>query len=118
MTYIKINETEYPAVISGSLSDRAWDNRASKTITLTMTYADAMALFVDDTPWSIVQRRTENVLDEEGNPTDETTEVLEEYDNSEYCVAGSVTDHRNGTVSVKMGKPTDAEILAIIMGGK
>lgn len=118
MTYIKINDIEYHAVISGSLTDRAWDNRASKTITLEMTYAEAMALFVDDTPWSIVQRYTENALDEVGNPTDETTEVVEEYDNSEYCVAGSVTDHRNGTVSVKMGKPTDAELLAIIMGGK
>lgn len=118
MIYVKINETEYPAAISGSLADRAWDNRASKTIKLEMTYADAMAMFTDDTPWSIVDRRTEDVLDAEGNPTGETTEVVEEYDNSEYCVAGSVTDHRNGTVSVKMGKPTDAEILAIIMGGK
>ena len=118
MTYININETLYPAIVTGVLGDRTWNGRDTKTITLEMSHATAMVLFVDDVPWRIVQRHTENVLDEEGNPTDETTEVLEEYDNSEYCVAGSVTDHRNGTVSVKMGKPTDAEILAIIMGGK
>ena len=40
-----------------------------------------------------------------------------EEDCSEYSVAGSITDNRDGTVTVKMGKPTDAELLNIIMGG-
>ena len=118
MTYVKINETEYPAAINGTLIDRAWDNRESKTITLEMPYEQVIELFEENAPWSIVERFTADVLDEEGNPTGETTENVVEYDNSEYCVAGSVTDHRNGTVSVKMGKPTDSELLAIIMGGK
>lgn len=112
MTYININDTEYPARVSGSLADRAWDDRASKTITLEMTYAEAMALFVDDVPWRIVQRRVENVLDENGMPTGETTEVVETFDNSDYCLAGAVTDHRNGSVSVKMGQKTAGEMLA------
>ena len=117
MTYIKINETLYPATINGKLEDRDWNKRDSKAITLEMDYATASALFVDELAWSIVQRNEVPVCDEEGNQID--TEVQEtEYDNSEYAVAGSITDNRNGTVTVKMGKPTDAELLAIIMGGK
>lgn len=107
MTAIKINGTEYPADISGKLDDREWGGRASKTIRLTMTAAEAAELFVDDVPWSIV---TDAV-------TDEDEEIREEYDNSEYCVAGDITDHRDGTVTVKMGKLTAGEILAIITGG-
>jgi hypothetical protein len=102
MTSIEINGRRIPALVSGRVVDNNWNGRDSKTITLEMSYADAMELFVDDLNWAIVY-------------TDgETTEV---YDNSEYSVAGPVTDNRNGTVTVKMGKPTDAELLAIIMGG-
>lgn len=102
MTYIKINDTQHPATFRGYTKDKEWNDRESKAITLEMSYEDAIALFVDDLEWAIVY--------EEGK----TTEV---YDNSEYSVAGAVTDNRNGTVTVKMGKPTDAEILAVIMGG-
>ena len=102
MTYIKINDALYPATFRGYNKDREWNERESKAITLEMSYADAMALFVDDQEWSIVY--------EDG----ETTEI---YDNSEFSVAGAVTDNRDGTVTVKMGKPTDADILAVIMGG-
>ena len=101
MTYVKINSTLYPAIINGSMRDSKWDDRSSKSITLTMSYADAIALFVDDITWSIV-------MDVE---TEDGTTTQEEYDNSEYCLAGSVTDHRDGTVTVKMGKLTQTEIL-------
>ena len=56
MPYIKINDTLYPATVSGKMQDREWDNRESKAITLTMTYATANALFVDGLAWSIVQQ--------------------------------------------------------------
>lgn len=102
MTYVKINDALYPALISGRTADRDWDNRESKAITLEMSYADAMALFVDDLEWEIVY---------------EDKETTETYDNSEFSVAGSVTDNRNGTVTVKVGKPTSDELLAILMGG-
>jgi len=107
MTYVKINNTLYPADISGRLHDYEWGDRASKTIHLTMSADTAKALFVDGVAWSIV----DEYIDEE----EQTVQV--EYDNSEYCVAGDVTDHRDGTVSVMMGTATDAEILAIITGG-
>lgn len=107
--HIKVNNTEYPATVNGNLVDRNWNGRDTKTITLTMTHAQAAALLPDNTPWSIVQREMMDVLDEQGNPTGETKEVVNEYDNSEYSLAGDITDHRDGTVSIKMGKPTEAE---------
>lgn len=108
-TYIKVNNTEYPAEINGNLKDRSWGDRDTKTVTLTMSHDAVAALLPDNTPWSIVQRDTVDVLDEQGQPTGEAKEVVNEYDNSEYSLAGDITDHRDGTVSIKMGKPTETE---------
>lgn len=108
-TYIKVNNTEYPAEINGNPKDRSWGERDTKTITLTMTAAEVAALLPDNTPWSIVQRETVNKLDNDGNPTGETEEVVNEWNNSEYSLSGAITDHRDGTVSIKMGKPTETE---------
>lgn len=117
MFFVKINETLYPATVSGRVQDKDWDNRESKAITLEMDYATAVNLFVDGLAWSIVQQDEVPVLDEYGNQTG--TEMQEtEWDNSDFDVAGAITDHRNGTITVKMGKITDSEALAIIMGGK
>lgn len=107
--YIKVNNTEYPAEINGNPKDRSWDGRDTKTVTLTMSHDAVAALLPDNTPWSIVQRETVDVLDEQGQPTGETKEVVNEYDNSEYSLSGAITDHRDGTVSIKMGKLTEAE---------
>ena len=126
MTYIKINDPLYPATISGRVSDKDWDNRASKAITLEMDYVTAIGLFVDGLAWSIVQQNEvpvyqvdENgkaVLDEHGNPIQTGTEIKEsEWDNSDYDVAGAITDHRNGTITAKMGKITAEEALAELM---
>lgn len=111
MTYVKIGGTEYPAAINGKLADREWDDRDSKAITLTMGYSEAATLFVNGIAWSIVQRESVPVLDENGQPTGETTEQVSEFDNSDYSVAGSITDNRNGTVTCKMGRPTETETL-------
>ncbi len=111
MTYFKTNNTEYPASISGKIPDREWDNRKSKAITLEITYAEAAQLFVDGLSWSIVKRDTVPVYDESGNPTGEMTEQVQEWDNSDFCVAGSITDNRDGTCTCKMGKKTEVEIL-------
>lgn len=108
-TYIKVNNTEYPAIITGEHKDRSWNGRDTKTITLTMSHDAVEALLPDNTPWSIVQRDMVDVLDEQGKPTGKTKEVVNEYDNSEYSLAGDITDLRDGTVTVKMGKPTEEE---------
>ncbi len=105
MTYVKINGTTYPAVINGKHIDREWNDRESKTITLEMAYADAIALFVNGLAWSIL-------MDVEKEQDDGSiVTVQEEYDNSEYSMAGSITDNRDGTLAVKMGKPTQIETL-------
>ena len=108
--YIKINNTEYPAEISGNSADTTWDRRWTKSIRLSMSANEIAALLPDNTPWSIVQREMVDVLDEQGQPTGETKEVVNEYDNSEYSISGPITDHRDGTVSIKMGKPTESEL--------
>ena len=109
--YVKVNNTEYPATVDGVNNDRTWDNRDTKTVTLTMTHDEAATLLPSGTPWSIVQRETVDVLDEQGQPTGDAKEVVNEYDNSEYSISGEITDYRDGTVSIKMGKPTETETL-------
>lgn len=129
MTFVKINETLYPATISGRVQDKDWDNRESKAITLEMDYATAIALFVDGLAWSIIQKGEvpvyqvdedgKAVLDENGNPIQTGTEMQEnEFDNSEYNIAGDLTDHRDGRITAKMGKLTDLEeAYEIMLGG-
>lgn len=80
MIYAKINGTEYPAQVAGVLRDRAWDDRDSKTVTLTMSYATAAELFVDNVTWSIVQRDTVAKITEDGLTVADTSgnPVMEE----------------------------------------
>ena len=111
MTYIKINGTEYPASIAGKVTDRDWGGRESKAVTLTMTHAAAAQLFVDGLSWSIVQRDTVPVYGTDGNPTGATEEQVQEWDNADFCVAGPITDNRDGTCTCKMGKKTEVELL-------
>lgn len=103
--YIKINDTLYPATVGRIHTDHSWDHRESRTIRLEMDAAAAAELFVDDVVWSVA------------HPAPEGADPIME-DMSDFCVAGSIVDNRDGTVTVKMGKPTDSELLAIIMGGK
>ena len=107
MTYLKILSKQIEASVSGKMHDSDWDNRESKTITCAMTYTEAIETFVDDIAWSIIYQA-------DSYTNEVVTPDPVEYDNSDYCVAGPITDNRNGTVSIKMGKRTDAEILAIL----
>ena len=111
MIYFKANNTEYPADIAGKITDRDWGGRESKAVTLEMTHAAAVQLFVDGLSWSIVQRDTVPTYDTDGNHTGETEEQAQEWDNSDYCVAGGITDNRDGTITAKMGKKTEVELL-------
>ena len=115
MTYIKVNNTLYPATIDGKIADYEWNRRDTKSITLTMTYSEVLALLPDNTPWSIVQKDVAQKYDEngkllvdaDGNPV--TEEITTEFDNSEYTMSGVIRDNRNGTVTIKMGKLTEIE---------
>ena len=111
MIYFKANNTEYPASIAGKVTDRDWGGRESKAVTHEMTHAAAVQLFVDGLSWSIVQRDTVPVYGTDGNPTGATEEQVQEWDNADYCVAGPITDNRDGTITAKMGKKTEVELL-------
>ena len=108
MTSIAINNQTIPAAIFGRIRDRDWDDRESKSITVSMTYEQAKSLFVDDVPWAIVYQE-DGYVDEAGETITPEPVV---YDNSDYSVSGPITDNRDGTVTVKMGKITDSEALA------
>lgn len=107
--FIKVAGQEYPATCVYNYKDRNWDMRETQTVHLTMPYAQAAALLTTGTPWSNVFRETVDKLDNDGNPTGQTEEVVTEEDMSAYSLAGDITDHRDGTVSIKMGKPTETE---------
>lgn len=107
--FIKVNGQEYPATCIYNYKDRNWDMRETQTVHLTMPYAQAAALLPSGTPWSNVFRETKDKLDNDGNPTGKTEEVVTEEDMSAYSLSGAITDHRDGTVSIKMGKPTETE---------
>ena len=107
--FLKVNGQEYPVTHISKYQDGDWGGRSTQTLFLTMSHDEAAALLPSGTPWSIVQRDMVDKLDEQGQPTGETEERVQEYDNSEYSLAGDITDHRDGTVSIKMGKPTETE---------
>ena len=109
---ILINGTEYPAEkIDATNKNSRWDGRDTAAITLPMTHDQAVGLFVDGLAWSIVQRNVWPVYNNQGQPTGETTTETQTFDNSDYCVAGIITDNRDGTVTCMMGKPTETETL-------
>lgn len=111
MQKIKIGGLEYEAKISGNTRDQHWSGRESKTIMLKISYNTAISTFVDDIKWSILYQPPEYIDPETQEPV---KPPVEEYDNSEYCVPGSITDNRDGTVTVKMGKPTFEELYNIL----
>lgn len=121
--FVKINGELIPILSAyGTSADSAWDARRSITVRLATDYATAAALFIDGVQWSIVERETVPVCesDEESGEkvvVGETTEDTE-YDKSEFALAGDLTDHRNGIMSVKMGTLTELEeAYEMLLGG-
>lgn len=100
MTYIKIGDQQYPAAVRGYRRDTDWGDRDSIAFTIDMTYEEAVAVFVDGLDWATAYQEGDN---------------LDVRDRSDYSVAGPITDNRDGTVTVKMGKITAEEALAELM---
>lgn len=94
MTKVRIGENTYPASLTGTVKDGKWGGRESISILLTMRAVQTTALFTDNVQWFVQE---------------ETEDANSEWDYSAYCMAGDVTDHRDGTVTVKMGKKTELE---------
>lgn len=113
MTYVEINNKRYVATIGGKMRDRDWDDRESKYIRAEITYEEAIKNFIDGVNWKIIQEFEENVIDyidERGNEYTKIITKEDVFDNSDYNMAGEITDHRDGTVTIKMGKPNELEI--------
>ena len=114
MIYVKIEETMKDATVNGYRRDPKWDYRDVEEITITATAEEAKALFPDGVEWELVQT-FEPYLDEATGEIIQPEPITKNH--GEFCVSGAVTDHRNGKVTIRMGKITDAELLAIITGG-
>lgn len=103
-TYLKANNTETPCEAAEHYRDSAW-GRPTCTVTIKASAAEIAALLPNNAPWSLIER--EDALDESGMLTGQT--VDHERDMSDYSLSGDITEHRDGTVSIKMGKPTEEE---------
>ena len=112
MIYLKINDTLYPASFRQRVQDADWSGRGSMAITVSMSHEQAAQTFVNGLRWQHVQQG-EPYADRDGNPI--TPEpVITDY--SEYEMAGPITDNRDGTVTVKMGKALSQECNAALTG--
>ena len=100
---VKVNGIELDAIVQTRPSDSAWGGRESKAITYASTYQEAIGHFTDGVSWSVVHVNPEN-----GTET--------ETDMSAFSMAGPVTDNRNGTVTVKMGRYLDTELMTLSLG--
>lgn len=101
MQYVIINGSQLEAIVQTRPNDSTWGGRESKAITFASTYQEAMAMFTDGASWSLVTQQGDDAV---------------EVDMSEFALAGPVTDNRNGTITVKMGKYLDTELMTISLG--
>lgn len=93
MTYVRIGDKKIEAIVETRREDIVWDGRESKAITARMDFDEAKELFTNGIEWSVVNEYT----DENGDSYSDEIEM------KEYIIAGSVTDHRNGKITAKMG---------------
>lgn len=89
------------APVMGWPKEREW-----KKISVLATAEAVKAAFMDGAAYARAWE-SQTGEDEQGQPTYET---LSE-DLSAYSLAGEIVDHRDGVITVFMGKPTEAEIL-------
>lgn len=111
--YIRVGGNDYLMYASiGKVHDPDWDDRHSVQFRIEMTHAQALETFVDGLEWSSYSVETDD--EDESIPA-----VYHEYDNSQFNVAGDIIDHRDGTVSIKMGETTDLEeAYELLYGGE
>lgn len=84
-------------------------SRAWESFTIESDVETVKALFCDGAVYHKAWETTTAAVDENGESV-ETVETLTK-DLSEYCVPGDVIDHRDGTVTVYMGKKTELELV-------
>lgn len=92
---LKINEKEFPLLSARAATEHMKNFRRDViSLTIEATYAEAAAEFTDGATFVVV---------------DDSVTPEEEFEYTDHTMAGAITDHRDGTVTVKMGKANTAE---------
>ena len=92
---LRINEKEFPLLSARAATENMKNYRRDViSLTIEATYAKAAAEFIDGATFTVV---------------DDSVTPAEEFEYADHTMAGPITDHRDGTVTVKMGKANTAE---------
>lgn len=92
---LRINEKEFPLLSARAATEQMKNFRRDViSLTIEATYAEAAAEFIDGATFVVV---------------DDSVTPAEEFEYTDHTMAGAITDHRDGTVTVKMGKANTAE---------
>ena len=89
---LRINKKEFP-LLSATAATEYMKNYNRDVVTLKMeaTFEDAATNFIDGATFTIID------------------DAEQPYEYKDHTMAGPITDHRDGTVTVKMGKANTAE---------
>lgn len=124
ITKIRINGADYAASTGQILNDRLWNNRGVTLLRMALSMDQMQQLFPAGgrISWATVEQITEyvarrdedgnTVTDEEGQPIMDPVTHERVTDKSEYCLCGPITDNRDRTYTVKMGKRLADEVQA------
>ena len=92
---LRINEKEFPLLSARAATENMKNYRRDViSLTIEATYAEAAAEFTDGATFTVV---------------DDSVTPAEEFEYADHTMAGAITDNRDGTVTVKMGKGNTAE---------
>lgn len=92
---LRINEKEFPLLSARAATEQMKNFRRDViSLTIEATYAEAAAEFTDGATFVVV---------------DDSVTPVEEFEYTDHTMAGAITDNRDGTVTVKMGKSNTAE---------
>ena len=92
---LRINEKEFPLLSARAATEQMKNFRRDViSMTIEATYAEAAAEFTDGATFVVV---------------DDSVTPEEEFEYTDHTMAGAITDNRDGTVTVKMGKANTAE---------
>jgi hypothetical protein len=110
--FVEINGVRHPIL---SIYDGVSHDGSSpcKIIEMESTYAEVVNLFTNGVKWNFVESFEMEVEDENG-PRIEKEEYVS--DCSLYSISGTITDYRNGRISIEMIQASMAEILKLFEG--
>lgn len=92
---LRINEKEFPLLSARAAMEMLKGYRRDViSLTITATYAEVAAEFTDGATFTVV---------------DDSVTPAEEFEYTDHTMAGAITDNRDGTCVVKMGKANTAE---------